>query len=154
MRINETKTFETLKAESTENNTPNIILNNSMLNDSVQLMGGILEAQYTVGNNYLLFITEGNPLEEALYIYLVDSQLKIKDTLELSAEYASGIFKKPLIIGLNSIKFSFFTKDDNWLLTVSDKPKLSFFNSKYPVKRKGAFLNRAWLQLKEDLTRD
>ncbi|MDE8602607.1 hypothetical protein M3I01_006660 [Marinomonas sp. RSW2] len=149
MKISETKTFEVLKAESTGNDTPKIRLNNSTVNDSVQLIGGVLEAQYTVGDNYLLFITEGNPLEEALYIYLIDNQLRIKDTLELSAEYASGIFKTPLIIGLDSIKFSFFEKDDNWLLSVSDNPKISFFNFKYPVKRKKTFLNRTWLQLKK-----
>ena len=147
MQIRETNVFEILKVESTGNIPPKIILNNSTLNDSIQVIGGVLEALYTVDDSYLLFITEGNTLEEALYIYLLDNKLSIKDTLELSADYASGIFNNPLIIGLDSIRFSFFEKDDNWLLTVSGNPKVSLFNFKYPVKRKRSFLNKTWLQL-------
>jgi hypothetical protein len=149
MKIRETNIFEILKVESTGNIPPQIILNNSTLNDSIQVIGGVLEAQFTVDDNYLLFITEGNPLEEALYIYLLDNKLSIKDRLELSAIYASGIFNHPLIIGLDSIRFSFFEKDDNWLLTIFDNPKVSLFNFKYPVKRKRAFLSKTWLQLKK-----
>jgi hypothetical protein len=149
MEIRETNIFEVLKVENTGSIPPQIILNNSTLNDSIQVIGGVLEAQYTVDDKYLLFITEGNPLEEALYIYLLDNKLSIKDTLELSANYASGIFNNPLIIGLDSLRFSFFEKDDNWLLTVSDNPKVSFFNFKYPVQRKRAFLSKIWLQLKK-----
>ncbi|TYK66127.1 hypothetical protein [Colwellia echini] len=149
MEIREINIFEVLKVENTGNIPPQIILSNSTLNDSIQVIGGILEAQYAVDDKYLLFITEGNPLEEALYIYLLDKKLSIKDTLELSANYASGIFNKPLIIGGDSIRFSFFDKDDNWLLTVSDNPKMSFFNVKYPVQRKRAFFSKNWLQLKK-----
>ncbi|WP_409425390.1 hypothetical protein [Pseudoalteromonas sp. RW-H-Ap-1] len=110
MEIRETNIFEVLKVENTGNISPQIILNNSTLNASIQVIGGVLEAQYTVDDKYLLFITEGNPLEEALYIYLIDNKLNINDTLELSANYTSGIFNTPLIIGLDSIRFSFLKK--------------------------------------------
>ncbi|WP_413401991.1 hypothetical protein ACLKMI_04060 [Pseudoalteromonas sp. KJ71-7] len=149
MEIRETNIFEVLKVENTGNISPQIILNNSTLNASIQVIGGVLEAQYTVDDKYLLFITEGNPLEEALYIYLIDNKLNINDTLELSANYTSGIFNTPLIIGLDSIRFSFFEKDDNWLLTVSDYPKVSFFKCKYPVQRNRSFLSKVWLQLQK-----
>lgn len=149
MNIRETNEFKTLKIENTGNATPKIVIGNSKLNNSIQVLGGVLEAQYSADDSYLLFVTEGNPLEEALYIYFLDSKLRVKEILELSADYAEGIFSNPIIIEKDSIRFSFFGKEDNWILTVSENPRISFFGFKYPVKRRSSILHKSWLKLKK-----
>ncbi len=147
MNTGETSEFETMKVESPAGTTPKVTLANSKLKDSIEVVGRILEAQYAVDDNYLLFVTEGNPYEEALYIYFLDSKLKIKDSLELSADYTSGIVANLSVIDPNTIKFSFFEKKDNWILTILDSPRILFFGNKYPVKRKLSTFRKSWLRL-------
>ncbi len=149
MKVRETNEFETIEVESSADTTPKIIIKNSKLKDSVEVIGGVLDAQYVADDNYILFVTEGNPLEEALYIYFLDSSLRIKDSLELSVDYASGIVGDFSIEELSSIKFSFFDKDDSWILTVFDSPRVLFFGNKYPVKRRTSIFLKSWLRLEK-----
>ncbi len=149
VKIEKIDEFETTKVERSVETTPKITLRNSKLEKSVAVVGGVLEAQYAADNYYLLFVTEGNPFEEALYIYFLDRNLIIKDSLELSIDYVSGIFRDFSIVKSNSIRFSFFDKKDNWILTVFDNPRMSFFGKKYPVKRKFSFFFKNWLQLEK-----
>ena len=151
MKINKKNVFETLEVKNIENQIPKIRLNNLMTNNSVELIGVYLEAQYIVNDNYLLFITMDCPFEESLFIYLLDNQLKIKDTVELGVEFNPGFFRNPVITGLDTINFSFFEEGDSWLLTILDKPKISLFNFEFPVKRKRIFLNKNWLKLKRSI---
>lgn len=149
MKIREINEFEITKTDSSAETIPKSTIKNSKLKDSIEVTGKVLDAQYAVDDNYLLFVTEGNPFEEALYIYFIDSNLRIKDSVELSADYASGIFSNCSNVGLNSIKFSFFDKEDNWILTIFHSPRISFFGNKYPVKRKSSIFRKRWLQLEK-----
>lgn len=147
MKIEKTNEFELNQIDYREGVVPSALLKHVQLNKKVVVTGSVLEAQYVVGNHFLLIMSEGNPLEEALYIYFLDKELAVKDALELSVEYTSGIFKNVSIVNSLSIMFSFFENDDAWLLTVLNSPAYQFFKNTYPVKRHLSIFQKSWITL-------
>lgn len=147
MGIKTTNEFELKKVDYREGIVPSAQLRHVQLNKTVVVTGSVLEAQYAVDNYFLLIVSEGNPLEEALYIYFLDKELVIKDALELSVEYTSGIFKNVSIVDSLSIMFSFFENDDAWLLTVLNSPGYQLLKNTYPVKRRSSIFHKSWLTL-------
>ncbi|BBA32786.1 uncharacterized protein sS8_0821 [Methylocaldum marinum] len=69
MRIKETEEFKVRDIIEKPDTTPKILLENTQSKKQVEVLGKILEAQYRIGDNFLVLVTEGNPFEEALYIY-------------------------------------------------------------------------------------
>ncbi len=136
MTIKEIKEFIVKKEIKTPNATPNILLENTRTKNQVQVFGKILELQYRIGNDFLLITTEGNPLEEALHIYLFDHDLKPIDSLSLSSIYAMGIIRNILIDAHDTIHFSFFEHDDRWSLKILRTAKYVFFRNKISSKKK------------------
>lgn len=129
--------------------TPKVLLENQYLKKQILVSGKILEAQYRVGENFLVLVSEGYPFEEALYVYYFSNSLQLMDSLELSAMYAEGILRNVSISDTGEIKFSFFDINEQWILKVFSKSKYAFFNNKYPVKRKLSFFHKSWLSLKK-----
>ncbi len=126
-----------------------IQLKNQQSQQNVELPGKVLEAQFAAGNHFLLFVTEGSPFEEALYIYYLDHDLQLVETLELSAVYAEGMLQNLVMTGSGSMQFSFFDHDERWTLSVLPKPEYFLLPDKYPVKRKPAFFHQRWLKIKK-----
>jgi len=146
--IIELSRFKTLSVDSSSEHPPNLIIEDLESNNKFSVEGGVLEAQFSVDDSYLLFISEGNPLEEALFIYFLDSNLNIRDVIELSANYTAGVLRNRRIIDNSSIRFSFFGEEE-WVLKVLENPKLLLFGPKYPIKRKLSVFKRAWLVLEK-----
>lgn len=129
--------------------TPRIVLENTRTGKQREVVGKVLEAQYGIDDKALLFVTEGNPFEEALYIYYLDGDLKILDALELSAMYAGGILDNVTLLDPGSISFSFFEQDERWVLRVLSAPGHAFLENRHPVKRRTSILAKRWLKLRK-----
>ena len=88
--INEFHVVDTI--EKTDE-TPRVLLENKTLNKQFEVSGKVLEAQYRIGENFLVLVTEGNPFEEALHVYYFSNTLDLIDSLELSAMYSEGMLR-------------------------------------------------------------
>ncbi|MEJ2755785.1 MAG: hypothetical protein P8104_08130 [Gammaproteobacteria bacterium] len=144
--INEFHVIDTIEQPD---ETPRMLLENKILKKQFEISGKVLEAQYRIGENFLVLVTEGNPFEEALYVYYFSSSLQLLDSLELSAMYSEGMLRNISLSDSGGIMFSFFDHDERWVLNVYSHPKYAFFNNKYPVKRKMSIFHKKWLSLKK-----
>lgn len=149
MRIKETEEFKVRDIIEKPDTTPKILLENTQSKKQVEVLGKILEAQYRIGDNFLVLVTEGNPFEEALYIYYFNNELRILDSLELSAMYAEGMLRRVSVADSDTIQFSFFGNDEQWMLKILPNPKYIICGNKYPVKRRSSIFHRGWLSLKK-----
>ena len=149
MTIKEISEFQVIDTIEKPDKTPKILLENHKLKKQVEVVGKILEAQYRVGDNFLILVTEGNPFEEALYLYYFSDSLQLMDSLELSAMYAEGMLRNVLVSNSDMIKFSFFENNEQWVLKIFSSPRYTIFSNKYPVKRKLSVLHKNWLSLKK-----
>lgn len=149
MAINEISDFQIGRTIETPKKTPKILLENKKSKQSVEVLGKVLDAQYRVGDNFLLLVTEGNPFEEALYIYYLDKSMQLMDALELSAMYAEGMLRNLSIADPDTIKFSFFDSNEQWILKIYSYPKREFWKNRYPVKRRFSIFHKSWLSLKK-----
>ncbi|PIE83686.1 MAG: hypothetical protein CSA09_00350 [Candidatus Contendobacter odensis] len=131
--INEFHVIDTIEKPD---ETPRVVLENKNLKRQIKISGKMLEAQYRIGENFLVLATEGNPFEEALYVYYFSNSLHLMDSLELSAMYSEGMLRNVSLSDSGDIMFSFFDNNEQWVLKVYSHPKYAFFNNKYPVKRK------------------
>jgi len=148
MQIKATDELQVIETIEKLDVTPRVLLESSHSTRRIELLGSVLEAQYTIDDNLLVLVTEGNPFEEALYIYYLSSNLKVLDSLELSANYCAGILNDLSIVGSDSITFSFFEKEDKWILSILPSPKYIILDNNYPVKNGSSIFNKKWLRLK------
>ncbi|MET1256084.1 hypothetical protein [Aliikangiella maris] len=142
--INEFHVIDTIEKP---NETPRVLLENKNLKKQIEVSGKVLEAQYRIGENFLILVTEGNPFEEALYVYYFSNSLDLMDSLELSAMYSEGMLRNVALSDSGDIMFSFFDNNEQWVLKVFSHPKYAFFNNKYPVKSKISVFHKNWLSL-------
>ncbi len=87
------------------------------------LQGLELSAQFQGNDYYLLFLTEDCPFEEGLFIYHLDSGFKVLDRAEISNPLTPGILEDLHIENEREISFTFFSKDEKWVLSVLPQPK-------------------------------
>ena len=110
--------------------------------------GIFIEKQYRTEVWYLLFLTENLPYEEGLHIYLLNSERRLLDALELGGPYASAILKDVKPERETALTFSFFG-GDQWRLEVRRVPQaglnLTLFS---PLKFKHRLFARRWLDLR------
>lgn len=149
MEIKEIKEFNVVDSIEKSGTTPKILLENTRTKKQVEVFGKVLEAQYRIGDDFLLLITEGNSFEEALYVYYFNGNLQLIDSLELSAMYTEGMLRNLSVINPDTIHFSFFENDDRWSLKILPNPKYIIFGRKYPVKRKSPLLRKCKLILEK-----
>lgn len=149
MPIKEIEEFHIIDTIEKPNETPRVLLENKSLKKQIEVSGKVLEAQYRIGESFLVLVTEGNPFEEALYVYYFSNSLHLMDSLELSAMYSEGMLRNVSLSDSGDIMFSFFDNDEQWVLKVYSHPKYDFFNNKYPVKRKMPVFHKNWLSLKK-----
>ena len=149
MAIKEINEFQVIDMMGSPDDTPKILLEHQKLKKQIEVFGKVLEAQYHVGDNFLILVTEGNPFEEALYIYYFNNRLQLIDALELSAMYAEGMLRNIYVANPSEIKFSFFDNSEQWVLKIFSSPKYTIFSNKYPAKRKLSVFHKNWLSLKK-----
>jgi len=149
MEIKEIKEFQIRDVKNQAETTPEILLENINTKKQIEVLGGVLEKQYRIGDDFLLLVTEGSPFEEALYIYYLTNNLQIKDSLELSAMYAEGMLRNVSVIDSDKIEFSFFSNDEKWILKIFSAPKYIIFGNNHPIKRGSSIFHRSRLKLKK-----
>lgn len=88
---------------------------------STTLDGTCLDAQFVIGNKYLLILSDDIPYEETLRFYLLDASLRVVDWLELGAPYSPGVLGDLRDVGADRLEFS-FAGNDRWQLHVRDAP--------------------------------
>lgn len=147
MGIEQTEIFQVRKIIRESGVTPEVLLENTQSGLNIEVTGKILEAQFRVNGNFLLLLTEGNPFEEALYIYYLSPALEILDFLELSAMYAGGMLDNIVINSDGTIGFSFFDKGERWALKILPTPEYTICANKFPVKKSKPFFKKSWLRL-------
>ncbi len=128
---------------------PRVLLENTKSNKQVELLGKTFEAQYRIGDNFLILFTLDCPFEESLYIYYLNHDLQLLDSLYLGAIYAAGIVTDLAIVNPDKIQFSFFG-DERWTLQVLSSPKYLFSSNRYPVRRERCIFRKNWLSLKAE----
>ncbi len=84
--------------------------------------GALLQATLQVGDRYLVFVTDGVPHEDGLWVYLIDEHYQVIDKIWFFVMYSSGVFSDMQIKSHDTVTFSFF-KDDRWQLTVHQDKK-------------------------------
>ncbi len=149
MKIEESSDFQIKKTREEYDEAPKILIEHLKSEIQIEIPGKILEAQYRVGENFLIFVTEGNPFEEALYLYYFNKTLEIIDSLELSAMYTEGMLKNLSVTNPDVIKFSFFESQEEWTLKILANPRFVFWDNYYPVKRRLSIFRKNWLSLKQ-----
>jgi hypothetical protein len=123
MKIEESSDFQIKKIREEYDKAPKILIEHLKSESQIEIPGKILEAQYRVGENFLVFVTEGNPFEEALYLYYFNKSLEVIDSLELSAMYTEGMLRNLSVINPDVIKFSFFGSQEEWTLKIFANPR-------------------------------
>ncbi|GKT21087.1 hypothetical protein [Acidovorax sp. SUPP3334] len=144
MALQPSQAFQVEHRRPAGKEAPSLVLRHVQSARTVELPGGVLEAQFEGERGYLIFTTEGHPQEEALFIHWLDRALHVEDGLEISADYTPGIFKD--LTGASAdegIVFSFFGDGKRWSVTVLKSPR--WLMHPYPVKRKTPFWQRSWL---------
>ncbi len=128
---------------------PRVLLENTKSNKQVKLLGKEFEAQYCIGDNFLILLTQGSILEERLYIHYLNNSLQLMDSLELAAIYTPGIVTNLAIINPDKIQFSFFEDEERWSLKILSTPRYILLGNRYPVQRRRSIFRKNWLSLKE-----
>ena len=135
------------KVLGAKNQTPKVLLEERQSKQRVEVAGKILEAQYRVPDGFVVLLTEGNPFEEALYIYLLSAKLRVIDSLELSAMYAEAMLRNVSCSNTDELTFSFFDNDEKWVLKIFSTPRNLFFRHFFPVKGKLPLFHKSRLLL-------
>lgn len=149
MSIVATSMFRTEPAKQSPSGPPRITLRHSSTNQVIETDGAVLEAQFQRGEDYLFFITEDSPVEEALHILLVAPDMEIKDHVIVAVPYTPGILSNIILVPPNKVQFSFFSKDETWVLEILAQCRVHLWGNKFPAKRKTPFLHRTWLELEQ-----
>jgi hypothetical protein len=86
--------------------------------------GSVLESQWRVGDQWLLFLTHDCPFEEGLSIDLLSKEFEVLDRVSLGIVYSTGRLRDVVEETDNRFEFSFFAGDDRWDLRILREPVL------------------------------
>lgn len=101
------------------------LLSPSEIPKAIAPHGPVHEATFEHNKQYVIFSTHNNPFEERLSVELFDSTGRELDRVDLSSEYASGIFSIKHVRG-DGVDFTFWS-EDVLSLTYHDKPRRVLF---------------------------
>lgn len=88
-----------------------------------KVLGVRLEAQFRLGDRYLLLLDDATPFEGGMHAYLLGPKLEIVDRRSLGLPYNPGFLHGIRRVGSREIEFSFFADDDVWRLIILDEPR-------------------------------
>lgn len=97
------------------------LLNPSEISKAITPYGPVHEATFEHIGRYVVFSTHNNPYEERLSIQLFDGNCDELERVDLSSEYASGLFDVKYV-DESRVEFTFWS-EDLLRLTYHDKPK-------------------------------
>jgi hypothetical protein len=113
------------------------------------LLGQWLEAQYATAAGALLFIVDDAYQEDALGIYLLDPQHRVRDHIRLQRMYATGKLRGLRQLDEANFEFSFLG-DDLWRLQVLSPPRAGL-HLPFPLREqhRDHLFSRHWLALRK-----
>jgi hypothetical protein len=149
MTISATNVFEIKSVHDSSNEIPFVKLIFEPLAKQITLSGTLLNAQYSVDQYFILFVSDGYIYDEALHIYILDNVANLLESIEIFSLFVSDFaFLGDLRISSpNKLCFSFFSNSENWTLTVLEKPKIQLWANNDLVKRNQPFLHKAYCTL-------
>lgn len=149
MAIHESNDFEILDTGISGEGVPTCNLLNKASGKNIVVTGCVLEKQLDTSVGHLLFLTENNPYEEALHIHLLSKDLILLDSVEIAANYRSGLFRNFKITQPNGLQFSFLDDAETWQFELLDRPQFNFLRLKYPAKRSiGNFWDKGLIRIR------
>jgi hypothetical protein len=93
---------------------------------SVTFAGTVLEAQFALdGAESLLILSDADPYDAGLHIYLLNSAGEIIDALEGGGAFQPGVFRLHATLA-SALRFEFFTNDVIYQLTVAPQAEVHF----------------------------
>jgi hypothetical protein len=84
--------------------------------------GATLEGQFSLGDSYLLLVTDDCPYEETLRAYLINGNFDVIESVSLGYAYTSGILRDLRIVAHNALEF-IFSGNAVYRLTVHSEPR-------------------------------
>lgn len=104
------------------------------------ISGALLEAAVEAGENWLLFLTDDVPYEDALSIHLLDTRWHLLDSALLGAAYCTGSFGALRLEPPDKVRFRFIG-DTDWTLEILPRRefRLPFVRDATGVSRKFGF---------------
>jgi hypothetical protein len=109
--------------------------------------GRDLEAALEIDGRWLIFLTDGVPMEELLSIHLVSADGRLLDTASIGQMYSPGIFADLALEPPRAVRFRFLG-DVQWRVDVDTEPRLAWpLRAEAPaVKRPFGF--QRWFRVK------
>ena len=114
----------------------------------IEVDGSQLVLQLAYHNNFVVFLLGAVVYENALFIYYLNEELKILDTVAIQHPYATDDFRLERIVQPNIIQFDFLLEHQIWELRLNKKSALQWNNPFSLVKRPG-IRSRSYFQLQK-----
>lgn len=141
-------TLEAVQVEEAAGNRPScqLLLDGQAV--TPPLAGVVLEGSFDVPGGQLVFLTEGNPFEEALHLHLLGKDWQPKDHLEISAPYTAGLLSKLDQPKPGRVSFR-FPEPMHWIVEVQETP-MSWFRGPWnrAFRSLGSLLGKRYLALR------
>ena len=140
-QISEIKIFSlNVIPEEIENYEPDkSVLCHKGKNTGLVVGGAFLHAQYSISDQYVLFVEGGAMFEETLYIHLIDENFEILDWIKFSWIYSGATMTRLSIISRDVFEFIVF--DCRWRLKVHETHR---FRVPVPWGPDGAWRKASW----------
>ena len=103
----------------------------------IAVAGAVLEAQFAMSGEFLLFVTDDCPYEEVLHLYLIDAGMAVADQVDIGGPYAPGIVRDLEPAGPASLEFSFIGTE-RWRVTVRDTARGLIRKHRIEISRRAA----------------
>ena len=93
---------------------------------SLVLAGLVLDAEHAApGGETLLWLTENDPYDERLHVYLVGPDDVVVDAIATWTDFTPGVLRIDAL-GPDHVDFRFFSDGERWRLTLRDAPRFAF----------------------------
>jgi len=123
----------------------NLVFNETL---TLQVEGQTIEAQFRCSSGYLVVTADGNPYEEMIHFYLLDSEGSLLDQVSLGQIYHSGILRDIDLKSDDRIEFTFFGTE-RWRLLILGKPRFELPRLFSSVRRTSGWLGLHYLILQK-----
>ena len=147
MSITKTDALIILDQFDEENEPAHLIVKNKHHAKQIKLSGKMIEAQFSIDDCFIVFSSDGVVFEDGLNIYLLNEDLSVKDHVLLANIYTNAILQNLSIVDANTLSFSFFNKDEKWVLEILQQGQLMPLLNATPVKSMVSFFKRKWIRL-------
>ena len=115
---------------------------------TLQVEGQIIEAQFRCARGYLVITSDGNPYEEMIHFYLLDSEGGLLDEVSLGQIYHSGTLRDIALKSDDQLEFSFFGTE-RWCLLILGEARLQLPRLFSSVRRTHGWFGSHYMSLRK-----